>query len=54
MVLRKCTLTLQANSKPGVPTTTGVVTGGTRSYAHVRGVFVAKDATADFTVTLAS
>jgi hypothetical protein len=53
MVLRECTLTLQANSKPGVPTTIGAVTGGTGAYAHARGVFVAKDATADFTVTLA-
>jgi drug/metabolite transporter (DMT)-like permease len=51
--LRDGSLTLQANSKPGVPTTTGAVTGGTRSYANARGVFVADDRSGDLTITLA-
>jgi hypothetical protein len=44
VVLTDGTLTLQANSKPGVPTTTGAVTGGTGAYANARGVFAAEDA----------
>lgn len=51
--LRDGTLTLQANSKPGVPTTTGAVTGGTGAYANARGVLVADVRTADTTITLA-
>jgi hypothetical protein len=51
--LRNGTLTLQANSKPGVPTTTGAVTGGTGPYANARGVFVADDRSGDLTITLA-
>jgi hypothetical protein len=51
--LRNGTLTLQANSKPGVPTTTGAVTGGTGPYANTRGVFIADDRSGDLTVTLA-
>lgn len=54
MALRDGTLTLQANSKPGVPTTTGAVTGGTGAYANSRGVFVSEDSSGDFTITLAS
>lgn len=50
--LRDGTLTLQANTKPGVPTTTGAVTGGTGSYAGARGVFVADDRSGDLTITL--
>jgi hypothetical protein len=53
MDLRNGTLTLQANSKPGVPTTTGAVTGGTGPYANARGVFVADDRSGDLTITLA-
>jgi hypothetical protein len=55
MDLRDGTLTMQANSKPGVPTTTGAVTGGTGAYANARGVFAAKDSSAggDTTITLA-
>ena len=55
MALRDGTLTAQANSKPGIPTTTGAVTGGTGAYASRRGVFVSKDPSAggDTTITLA-
>jgi hypothetical protein len=55
MALRDGTLTAQANSKPGIPTTTGAVTGGTGAYANSRGVFVSKDPSAggDTTITLA-
>jgi Dirigent-like protein len=55
MELRDGTLTLQANSKPGVATTTGAVTGGTGAYTNARGVFVAKDARdgGDTKITLA-
>lgn len=53
IALRDGTLTLQANSRPGVPTTTGAVTGGTGAYANSRGVFVAEDTSGDVTVTLA-
>jgi hypothetical protein len=51
--LRDGTLTMQANSKPGVPTTTGAVTGGTSSYTNARGVFLADDRSGDLTITLA-
>jgi Dirigent-like protein len=53
--LRNGTLTLQANSKPRVPVTTGAVTGGTGAYANAHGVFASKDAKAggDTTITLA-
>jgi hypothetical protein len=51
--LRGGTLTLQANSKPGVPITRGAVTGGTGAYANSRGVFVANDSSGDLTITLA-
>jgi Dirigent-like protein len=51
--LRNGTFTLQANSKPGVPTTTGAVTGGTGPYANARGVFVADDRSGKLTITLA-
>jgi hypothetical protein len=50
--LRDGTLTLQANTKPGIPTTTGAVTGGTGSHAGARGVFVADDRSGDVTITL--
>jgi hypothetical protein len=55
IALRDGTLTLQANTKPGVPTTIGAVTGGTGAYANSRGVFVSKDTSAggDTTITLA-
>jgi hypothetical protein len=55
IALRDGTLTLQANTKPGVPTTTGAVTGGTGAYANAHGVFVSKDTSAggDTTITLA-
>ena len=43
MVLRDGTLTGQAISRPGVPTTTGAVTGGTGAYANARGVVVDKE-----------
>ena len=42
MVLRDGTLTVQATSSPGIPTTTGAVTGGTGAYANARGVYVSK------------
>jgi hypothetical protein len=53
--LRDGTLTLQANSSPGIPTTTGAVTGGTGAYANVRGVYVSKEARggSDTTISLA-
>jgi Dirigent-like protein len=51
--LRNGTFTLQGNSKPGVPTTTGAVTGGTGPYANARGVFIADDSSGDLTITLA-
>ena len=43
MVLRGGTLTGQATTSPGVPTTNGTVTGGTGAYANARGVFVSKE-----------
>ncbi len=43
LVLRDGTLTIQANSSPGVPTTTGAITGGTGAYANSIGVFVSKE-----------
>jgi hypothetical protein len=53
MVLPAGTLTLQANSRPGVPTTVGAVTGGTGDYANARGVFVSNDTQRNMTVRLA-
>lgn len=49
------TLTLQANTSPASPTTTGAVTGGTGAYANARGVFVSEEGPngARNTVTLA-
>lgn len=44
LVLREGTLTIQANSSPGIAKTTGAVTGGTGAYANARGVFVSKEA----------
>lgn len=54
VVLRDGTLTLQTNTSPGIPTTTGAVTGGTGAYANARGVFVSNDTKsgADDTLTL--
>lgn len=43
MLLRDGTLTLQASASPGIPTTTGTVTGGTGAYANARGVFVSTE-----------
>jgi hypothetical protein len=53
-VLRDGTVTLQANTSPGVPTTTGAVTGGTGAYANARGTFVSEEARggSNTTVTL--
>jgi hypothetical protein len=42
-VLRDGTMTLQATTSPGVPTTTGAITGGTGAYANARGVFVSEE-----------
>lgn len=39
MVTAQGTLTLQAMNSPGVATTVGTVTGGTRAYANARGTF---------------
>jgi hypothetical protein len=39
--LRDGTLTLQLNTRPRAPETTGAVTGGTGTYANARGVFTA-------------
>ena len=55
LVLRGGTLTFVANVSPGVPTTTGAITGGTGAYANASGVVVSKE-TADGsidTITLA-
>jgi hypothetical protein len=55
LTLADGTLTVQANSSPGSPTTTGAVTGGTGAYANARGVFASTEAQggADDTITLA-
>jgi hypothetical protein len=55
LVLADGTLTVQANSSPGSPTTTGAVTGGTGAYANARGVFAstARRGGSDDTITLA-
>jgi hypothetical protein len=42
-VLRDGTLTIQATTSPGVPTTTAAVTGGTGAYANARGVLVSRE-----------
>lgn len=44
LVLRNGTLTMQANSSPGIGRTTGAVTGGTGAYSNARSVFVSKEA----------
>jgi hypothetical protein len=55
LVLADGTLTVQANSSPGSPTTTGTVTGGTGVYAYARGVFSSTEGQGgpDDTITLA-
>jgi hypothetical protein len=53
LALRDGTLTVRANSRPGVKTTTRPVTGGNGSHANARGVFVANDVSGELTVTLA-
>jgi hypothetical protein len=52
MALRDGTLTVQANSDPSVPTTTGAVTGGTGAYAGARGVYVTKEGRGGSTSTI--
>ena len=52
LVLRDGTLTIQANVTPGVPTTTGAVTGGTGAYANARGTLVSKEGANGSTDTL--
>jgi hypothetical protein len=47
------TLTLQALTSPGDPTTSGAVTGGTGDYANARGTFVSPQGKPD-TITLVS
>ncbi len=44
MLTNQGTLTLQAMTRPGVPTTTGAVTGGTGAYANARGTFTSVEA----------
>ena len=44
LVLRDGTLAVITNTSPGVPTTTGAITGGTGAYANARGVLVSKTA----------
>ncbi len=49
------TLTLQALTSPGNPTTSGAITGGTGAYANARGVFVSterRSSGSDDTITL--
>jgi len=55
LALRDGTLTVQANTSPSSPTTTGAVTGGTGVYANARGVFVSNEGRggSDDTITLA-
>jgi hypothetical protein len=55
LVLRDGTLTMVANTTPGLPTTTGVITGGTGAYANASGVVVSKasDGGSLDTITLA-
>jgi hypothetical protein len=43
LVLRDGTLTLVANTSPGIPTTSGVITGGTGAYANAGGVISSKE-----------
>lgn len=55
MTLPGGTLTLQAMTSPGSPTTNGAITGGTGVYANARGVFVSterRSGGADDTITL--
>ena len=44
LVLRDGTLTVVTNTSPGIPTTTGAITGGTGAYANASGVLVSKQA----------
>jgi hypothetical protein len=55
LALADGTLTVQANSSPGSPTSTGAVTGGTGAYANARGVFSSTEGQggSDDTITLA-
>lgn len=55
IVLRDGTLTMVANTSPGLPTTTGAITGGTGAYANATGVVVSKasDGGSLDTITLA-
>jgi hypothetical protein len=55
LALADGTLTVQTNSSPGSPTTTGAVTGGTGAYANARGVFASTEGQggSDDTITLA-
>jgi hypothetical protein len=41
-VLKDGILAIQATASPGVPTTSGAVTGGTGAYTNARGVFVSR------------
>lgn len=43
LVLRDGTLTMVANTSPGLPMTTGAITGGTGAYANATGVVVSKE-----------
>jgi hypothetical protein len=55
MALADGTVTLQAITAPGTPTTTGAITGGTGAYAAARGVFVSterKNGGSEDTITL--
>lgn len=51
MTLPGGTLTLQAITSPGSPTTNGAITGGTAAYANARGTFTSPEGKAD-TITL--
>ena len=51
-VLPDGTLTIEANSSPSIPTTTGAVTGGTGAYAGARGVFVSRETKTAITDTV--
>jgi len=52
IVLEGGTLTVQLNTSPGVPTSTGAITGGTGRYANARGVLVSKETRAGSTDTI--
>jgi hypothetical protein len=51
-ILPDGTLTIEANSSPSIPTTTGAVTGGTGAYAGARGVFVSRETKTAITDTI--